>query len=318
MKSYSDLLDREVQVAPTLHWLESFALWLRQTPTRKNRERSRLTLEAYLNDVRLFSHYFEQVNGQPFSPELLNSTDLKTYFKRLEQGKPATHNRKLASLRMLINWACSEGLLETDPAAWIPVMDATRESPRDVNEEERLRLEAAAEAGERSRLGLRDSLLFFLMSDAGLRIHETVGLKITDLHLEDGYIHVLGKGQKHRKVKVGSRLAGKIRAWLDLGPAPIEGTVVTAANGLALTRVEAWRRFQVIANRAGVKTTPHAMRHTYVIRYMDAYMKGDPWRLPAAIDAVCQQTGDRPEVILTYYTRARESDMRAAAEEMER
>jgi site-specific recombinase XerC len=217
---------------------------------------------------------------------------------------------------MLINWARSEGMLDRDPAEWVPFMDATRKSPRDVSEEERSRLEAAAEAGEGTLIGLRDSLIFFLMLDAGLRINEAVTVRLSDLHLEDSEIHVWGKGKKHRVIKIGSRLAGKIRAWLDRKPDSVEGTLVTDESGFSIERGQAWRRFVIIADKAGVKTTPHAMRHTYVLRYMDAYMRGDPWKLPAAIDAVCQQTGDRPEVILAYYTRARESDMRAAAEAM--
>ena len=99
-------------------------------------------------------------------------------------------------------------------------------------------------------------------------------------------------------------------------PTSIDGMLVTDEEGLAIGRQQAWRRFGLIAERAGVNVTPHAMRHTFVVRFMDAMMAGDPWKLPAAIDAVCQQTGDRPEVILAYYTRARKSDMRAAAEVM--
>jgi site-specific recombinase XerD len=304
-------------VAPTIHWMEAFAAWLHSTPTQKHRERSRLTLSAYLYDVNSFNNYFEQVNGQAFSPELLNSEDLRNYFKSLEENaKPATYNRKLASMRMLIGWARNEGLIGYDPAEWIPFMDATRKSPRDVSPEERLKLEAAAEAGEDSLIGLRDSLIFFLMDDAGLRVNEVVTLKLSDLHLDDGYIHVLGKGKKQREPKIGSRLANKIRTWLDRGPESIDGTLITDESGHHILRGQAWRRFGLVAEHADIHATPHVMRHTYVLRYMDAYMKGDPWKLPAAIDAVCQQTGDKPEVILAYYTRARESDMRAAVEAM--
>jgi len=252
-----------------------------------------------------------------FSPELLNGTDLKAYFRMLEnEHKPATYNRKLASMRLLIAWARGEGILDHDPAAWIPFMDAVRKSPRDVSEEERLKLEAAAEAEEASFIGMRDSLMFFLMNDAGLRINEAVTVQQDDVHLDEGYICVVGKGKKYREIKIGSRLVMKIRTWLDRKPVSHEGTLITDERGFAIERGQGWRRFKLIAERAGVITTPHAMRHTYVLRYMDAYMKGDPWRLPAAIDAVCQQTGDRPEVILAYYTRARESDMRSAAEAM--
>jgi hypothetical protein len=58
------------------------------------------------------------------------------------------------------------------------------------------------------------------------------------------------------------------------------------------------------------------MRSTYVMRYMAAFMKGDPTRFPAALKAACQQTGDSAEVILKFYTGPRESDIRAAAEVM--
>ncbi len=301
----------QLPVAPTLHWMEAFGSWLHSTPSQKRRMRSHLTMEAYLTDVRLMAQHF----GKMWSPEFLNDVDLKAYFQKLEaECKPATYNRKLASVRMLINWSLQVGLIDHDPAEWFPFLDATRKSPRDVCEGDLLKLFAAAEAVEGTFIGLRDSLIFFLMIDAGLRINEVVMLRLCDVRLDDGEIHLVGKGKKYRTVKIGSRLAGKICAWLERKPPSIEGTLVTDERGFAIDRGQAWRRFVLIAERAGVKATPHAMRHTYVLRYMDAYMRGDPWKLPAAIDAVCQQTGDRPEVILAYYTRARESDMRAAAE----
>lgn len=306
------------EVRATLHWSEAFALWLYATPTRKQKRRSALTLAAYQGDVRIFADWFERVNGEAFEPDLLNTLDVTAYFKGLEAaGKPATYNRKLASLRMLITWARETGLLEYDPAAWLPFADATRESPRDVQADEWSKLEAAAEGYlADDPLGLRDLLIFRLLGSAGLRIHEVVGLRLDDLHLADGYIHVLGKGQKHRKVRVGGKLVRVMGEWLERMPNPVDGTLVTNLSGQSIDRVSAWRRFGLIAEAAGVKTTPHAMRHTYIYRYMDAFMAGDKGRLPAAIDAVCQQTGDRPEVILQYYTRARESEMRAVAEVM--
>jgi len=298
-----------------LDWRMAFGLWLRQTPTQKRRERSHLSVDAYTSDIEQMSRWFTSHYGVEFSPDHVNGANLQEYFSGLECA-PATHNRKLASVRMLIKWSRSVGVLDYDPSEWIPLQDATRESPRDVVEDDRVMLELAAEDGEGSLIGMRDSLIFFLMSNAGLRISEVVDLKLSDLHLDDGYIHVFGKGQKHRKVNVGGRLVVKIKTWLSQMPASIEGTLITDEHGLSIGRGQAWKRFVLIRKEAGVKTTPHAMRHTFVLRFMDAVMGGDPSKLPAAIDAVCQQTGDRPEVILAYYTRARESDMRAAAEVM--
>ncbi len=296
-------------------WRIDFGLWLRQSPTQKRRERNQLSVNAYTSDIEQMSRWFMTRYAVEFSPDQLNSANLQEYFGGMECA-PATYNRRLASVRMMIKWLRSVNVLDYDPSEWIPLQDATRESPRDVNEDDRVMLELAAEDGEVSLIGLRDSLIFFLMSNAGLRISEVVDLQLSDLHLDDGYIHVFGKGQKHRKVNVGGRLAAKIKTWLSRMPVSIEGTLITDEKGLSIGREQAWRRFNLIAEEAGVNVTPHAMRHTFVLRFMDAVMGGDPSKLPAAIDAVCQQTGDRPEVILAYYTRARESDMRAAAEVM--
>lgn len=305
----------QLEVASQLEWRAKFGLWLRQTPTQKRKERSRLSVDAYTSDIEQMSRWFMSHYDVEFAPDQMNSANLQEYFLSLNCA-PATYNRKLASARMLIKWLRSMEDLDYDPSEWIPLQDATRESPRDVNDDERLMLEMAAEENESTLIGMRDSLIFFLMSNAGLRISEVVDLRLDDLHIEDGYIHVFGKGQKHRKVKVGGRLVKKITAWIARKPESIEGTLITDDTGLSIKRGQAWNRFVLIRERADVNVTPHAMRHTFVLRFMDAVMGGDPSKMPAAIDAVCQQTGDRPDVILAYYTRARESDLRAAAEVM--
>jgi integrase/recombinase XerD len=303
------------QLEVAQNWRVEFGLWLRQSPTQKRRERSHLSVSAYTSDIEQMSRWFTSRYDVQFAPDHLNSANLQEYFSGLECA-PATYNRKLASVRMLIKWSRLVGVLDYDPSEWTPLQDATRESPRDVVEDDRVMLEMAAEENESTLIGLRDSLIFFLMSNAGLRISEVVGLKLSDLHLDKNYIHVFGKGSKHRKVKVKGRLAEKINAWIERMPESIEGTLITDERGLSIERGQAWRRFVLIAERAGVNATPHAMRHTFVIRYMEGVMRGDAKKLPAAIDAVCQQTGDRPEVVLAYYTRASDSDMLAAAELM--
>lgn len=305
----------QLKIAPVLDWRLQFGVWLKQSPTQKRKERSHLSVDAYLSDVGQVSRWFERQYGVEFAPDQVNSANLQEYFSGLECA-PATYNRKLASVRMLIKWLRTIGTLDYDPSEWIAVQDATRESPRDVNDDERMMLELAVEENEGTLIGMRDSLMFFLMSNAGLRISEVVDLKLTDLHLDKHYIHVYGKGQKHRKVKATGRLEKKINAWIKQMPESIEGTLITDEHGMSIERGQAWNRFVSLRERADVNVTPHAMRHTYIMRYMENYMRGDAKKLPAAIDAVCQQTGDRPEVILAYYTRASDSDMLAAAELM--
>lgn len=307
---------RQIRVATQLDWRIEFGLWLRNTPSQKRRDRDVKTLEAYERDIKLMAKWFETRYGVEFEPAQMNTVNLKEYFVQFE-NVPATHKRKLASVRMLIKWSRLAGELDSDPTEWIPFVDAVQGCPRDVLPEEQARLEAAADAMEESLLGLRDSLIFHLMLDAGLRISEVVELKLSDLDdLENGKMHVRGKGQKHRWPHVKSTLADRIRTWLDRMPASVEGTLITSENGTAIGREQAWRCFRQIAEVAGVNATPHYMRHQFVMNYMAAYMHGDPSRFPAALKAASQETGDNESVLLKYYTGPRESEMRAAVEAM--
>lgn len=309
-------------------WRIEFGLFLRNTPSQRRKKRAALSLDAYERDMNLMAVWFEEKYVVPFEPSQLNAQNVGEYFSQFER-EPATHKRKLASLRLFIRWAMEAEIIDEDPSIWIAYVDAVEETPRDLTDEERGQLEAVAEAGEESLLGLRDSVLFFLMNDAGLRISEVIGLVLSDVHLEEGYLHVMGKGMKRRKVRIASRLIGKIRLWLDRGPdrshlsltpspSP-EGRgerLITDERGFAICRQTAWTRFVLLREQAGVDATPHSMRHTYVIRYMDAFMKGDARRWGAALKAVCKQTGDDVKTIIKYYTSPRDSEMRAAAEAM--
>ncbi|RJP53331.1 MAG: hypothetical protein C4583_04960 [Anaerolineaceae bacterium] len=305
------------QVRVALGWREEFGLWLRNTPSQKNRARDQKTLEAYERDIKLMAVWYQDRYAVDFEPSQINTVNLQEYFVQFENA-PKTHKRKLASVRLLIKWAMLAGELDSDPSEWIGYVDAVEEAPRDVTPDEQSRLEAAAQALEESGtlLGQRDSLILHLMLDMGLRISEAIEVKRSDLDLENGKIHVLGKGKKHRWPHVKSALANRIRAWLDRMPVALEGTLITDERGNAIDRHTAWVRFTLIAEAAGVTCTPHSMRHTFVMNYMAAYMRGDPSRFPAALKAASQETGDNEVVLLKYYTGPRESEMRAAVEAM--
>lgn len=309
----------QVRVAPMqLDWSVEFGLWLRNTPSQRRRQRDVKSLEAYERDVRLMAQWYQARYEVEFEPSQMNTVNLQEYFVQFEKA-PRTHKRKLASARLLIKWALSVGLLDSDPSEWIPFVEIVEEAPRDLLPDEESRLRAVAEALERdgSLLGLRDSLLFHLWLDAGLRISESVNLKLSDLEkLEKGKIHVFGKGRKNRNPHVKSTLANRIRLWLERMPASVEGTLITDERGLAIDRHTAWDRFKSMASAADVVATPHTMRHQFVMNYISAYMQGNPLRFGAALKAAAQETGDNVEVLLNHYTGPRESEMRAAVEAM--
>jgi integrase/recombinase XerC len=214
----------QIRVAPALHWTEDFALWLHR------HDRMPKTIEAYLQDVRHFSRYFERANPLTlppqrgasqspdgrggFTPDQLNATDVKAYFAAQDQDKsvaPSSRNRRLASLRVLVEWAVEAGILEYDPTVAVKRVKYEL-SPRDRTADEMRALEAVANAGSHLKrftekhylLGVRDQVIWSLFKGAGLRIHEIAGLDLDDLDLSAGEIHVMGKGMKKAKVIIAS------------------------------------------------------------------------------------------------------------------
>ncbi len=95
--------------------------------------KSRNTVVAYTRDLRLFAHWFVVSNGKELSPEGITSIDVRQYRSHLltvKGRKPATANRKLASLSAFCSWAREEGMIPANPAEGIGQVEEVRPAPR--------------------------------------------------------------------------------------------------------------------------------------------------------------------------------------------
>jgi len=297
------------KVAPTLHWSEEFGAWLHETGRMPN------TISAYLQDMR---HYFRYFNE-------LSAANVKAYFAMQDvdnQVKPSSRNRRLASMRVFVQWAVEAGFMDVDPTVGVWRVEVEL-SPRDrtvdemcaldqvVTDQSHLRCKTEAH----SLLGLRDELIWNLFKDAGLRIAEVAGLKISDVDLDEMKIHVLGKGGKKADVLIPQRLVDVIVSWLARGPVSVEGHLVTDWNGHGISSGQIRRRVQLMGERAGVKNLkPHDLRHTYVYQTIDKAVR-QGIDLPVALDVARKQSRHSDvRTTMQFYLHARESQVRAVVE----
>jgi site-specific recombinase XerD len=297
------------RVAPTLAWQEAWALWLHEN------NRAELTISAYLQDARHFGAWYERHNHQPFSPDLLTRTDVRQYFDWQKGVKAAvtSRNRRLASLRVLAEWAQGEGLLSCDPTDRMK-RERFERTPRAKTEVEWQSILGAAEGGAHLKcqtanyaaLGLRDRVVIELMG-VGLRIAEAAGMDVDDFHGEE--IHVRGKGGIERDVMISERLESDIRALIGSRTA---GALICGWNEERLTTGQIRRRVKAIGAAAGIDLDPHDLRHTSVYRLLDWYLAQDV-SLPTAVDAVRQAHGHSDSRTTMTYLRARKEQMREAA-----
>lgn len=311
----------QLRVAPTIHWMEDFGAWLHEHDRRPN------TISAYLQDVRHFADFFENENGEHFTPGLLNATDVKKYFARQDADKDiaiASRNRRLASLKVLVEWAVAMGVLEYDPTVCIKRQSLGQIIPRDRTQDEMVRLNAVVSEGSYLRcaseghawLGQRDRVIWLVMTGAGLRIHEVAGLDVDDLDFDANKIFVMGKGGKKADVDVSTEFMNEIASWMQLRPVSAGQALITDQEGNRITTGQIRRRIQLIGEGAGVKDLkPHDLRHTYAYLLSDALMNlGLP--MLSAMNGVRKQLRHGDLKTTTLYFGVRESQIRAAVEVM--
>lgn len=165
-------------------------------------ERSPLTRRAYRSDLEGMARWFEGQNGDPFSPSKITPTDLRNYKRWLtsQDLKPATINRKLATLKSFLHWAVDVRLLRNGHG--LRVLQAIREARRDPRWLDRREQHRLLRAVEQAGKG-RDVAAVTLMLNTGLRVAEFCAVNWKDIRLSDrqGTLTVRkGKGSKRRQI----------------------------------------------------------------------------------------------------------------------
>jgi integrase/recombinase XerD len=123
---------------------------------------------------------------------------------------------------------------------------------------------------------LCDQTVLELAYASGLRRAELCGLRLEQLHLEAGFINVIGKGNKERVVPVGSKAVESLKRYLDAGR-PNLVTKRTPANvfltkrGTPFAPVTLWLRIKQRVRRAGIarNITPHMLRHSFATHLLE-------------------------------------------------
>lgn len=119
---------------------------------------------------------------------------------------------------------------------------------------------------ERSFAGLRDRAVLEMLY-LGLRLGEAMALNVEDVHLEQGYAKVRGKGSKERVIPIGRCAIAALECYLgarDRRFAMADGALFLSRTGARLSKGGFWRRFKRHAARAGIAHAhPHLLRHSF-------------------------------------------------------
>jgi integrase/recombinase XerD len=233
---------------------------------RVERGLSSRTVDAYSGDL---ARFVKHVSDHEVSLDDIDETVVAGYLVRLSsQGLSArTQARALSSIRGFFRFLVQEGARAKDPTELLDGPRLNRRLPDVLNHDEVMRL-LAAPAGEKPNR-IRDRTMLHTMYAAGLRVSELVGLELGDLNLDEGFIAVLGKGEKRRIVPIGEHARVALREYLaKVRPrwaSPSARACFVTARGRAMTRQAFWGLVKKYARSAGITKpiSPHKLRHSF-------------------------------------------------------
>lgn len=180
--------------------------------------------------------------------------------------------RLLSAMRSFFDWMILEGDLKENPCDRVESPKIGRYLPEVLSVEE---VEAIMDSVDTSTaMGLRDRAVLETLYGCGLRVSEAVNLKLSEVFIDEGFVRVVGKGDKQRMVPLGEMAAEAIEAWIEARPEAAHGfddTVFLNRFGKPLSRVSMFNIAKKQAFLAGVRKeiSPHTFRHSFATHLIE-------------------------------------------------
>ena len=256
MKTSDDQKNKESKT------IDSFldSLWLEQGLSKS-------TLDAYRSDLKLLKVW---AKNRELKMDEISRPDLLEFIAfKAEQGSSArTSARMLSSLRRFYTYLMQQEIISTNPTDKISMPKIGRSLPVLLTENEVLKLIKAPNT--KKPLGFRDRVMLELLYATRLRVSELVKLEVNQVNLNQGYLRVMGKGDKERLVPMGKTAKRWMKNYLN---GPIQeilnnrqsDCLFPTRTSTSISRQAFWQIIKKYAMKVGIsaKLSPHSLRHAF-------------------------------------------------------
>ena len=229
---------------------------------------------AYQQDVAKLRDFCESYT---LSPEHIQTGHLKQFVAELyDMGLSARSQARIISgWKQFFDFLLMEEVRKDDPSESLELPKIGRKLPEVLTIEEIDSLIAAIDLN--SNEGQRNKAIIETLYSCGLRVSELVSLKFEDCFFDEGFIRVIGKGNKERLVPVSPSVIEEVTFYVknDRENAPIkrgnEAFVFLNRRGAQLTRVMIFTIIKRLADTAGIKKniSPHTFRHSFATHLIE-------------------------------------------------
>lgn len=230
------------------------------------------SVEAYLHDVALLETFLEEKKMEEATRE-----DCQAFLKAIyERGvAPRSQARILSGIKAFYRFLLYDGVLTENPTELLDAPKIGLHLPDVLSIEE---IEAIISVIDLSTPeGHRNRAMVEVLYGCGLRVSELITLRLSNLFFGDGFVKIIGKGNKERYVPIGSTAQKMVKLYVEGARATLkirkgeEDYVFLNRRGSHLTREMVFMLVKKWAKEAGVEKSisPHTFRHSFATHLVE-------------------------------------------------
>jgi len=233
------------------------------------------SIQAYLSDIQKLIQYLE-IKQIDTGPEGVDDEQLRQFLAWIsELGLSArSQARILSGLKAFYRYILLEERMQRDPTALLEGPNLGRKLPEVLSVQEIDRMLGRIDLSRAE--GRRNKAMLEVLYSCGLRVSELVALKITAIFRAEGFLRILGKGDKERLVPISRCALKEIDLYLpdrnamEIKPGD-EDILFLNRRGGRLSRVMVFTIVRELAQAAGISksVSPHTFRHSFATHLVE-------------------------------------------------
>ena len=241
---------------------------------RIERSLSDNTIDSYLRDIQKLANFSEE---KDLSELQITKTEVKEFIAKInKEGISArSQSRIISGIKAFYKYLILEDYLKVNPTELIESPKIGMKLPDTLSIEEIDSLISAIDLSHPQ--GERNRAILEVLYSCGLRVSELTNLKLSNIRFKEGYVKVVGKGNKERFAPIGSSAIkflniylNEIRNQQDIKKGS-EDIVFLNRRGNKLTRVMIFTIIKQLAEKIGMKKkiSPHTFRHSFATHLIE-------------------------------------------------
>lgn len=229
------------------------------------------TVASYCSDVEKFIEWYSSRTESGL--RCTTPSDIESYITSRKALEKRSQARLLSSLRSFFTWLVMEAEMTDNPCDLVDAPKLGRYLPDVLSVDEVVSI--IESVVPYSSQGIRDRAILEVLYGCGLRVSEVVSLKISCLYFEEGFVRIIGKGNKERLVPMGDMAADAVRAYIEVRPdaCSVEDDDILFLNryGRHLSRQSVFKMIKQQALIADVRKeiSPHTFRHSFATHLIE-------------------------------------------------